>query len=74
MRPTRDSWHGHRIDAGGNDVHPRPGYRTGAWCGEEYLAAAWRAIDEEFGSLVAYLRDSGITEDDVARLRGEPLS
>jgi protein-tyrosine phosphatase len=41
---------------------------------EEYLAAAWRAIDEEFGSLVAYLRDSGITEDDVARLRGEPLS
>ncbi len=41
---------------------------------EEYLAAAWQAIDEEFGSLGAYLRDSGITEADVARLRAELLS
>jgi protein-tyrosine phosphatase len=41
---------------------------------EEYLVAAWQAIDEEFGSLDAYLRDSGITEADVARLRAELLS
>jgi protein-tyrosine phosphatase len=41
---------------------------------EEYLAAAWQAIDEEFGSLDGYLRDSGITEADVARLRAELLS
>jgi protein-tyrosine phosphatase len=41
---------------------------------EEYLAAAWQAIDEQFGSLDGYLRDSGITEDDVARLRSELLS
>jgi protein-tyrosine phosphatase len=41
---------------------------------EEYLAAAWHAIDEEFGSLDAYLRDAGITEADVARVRAELLS
>ena len=41
---------------------------------EEYLAAAWQAIDEEFGSLDGYLRDAGITEADVARLRAELLS
>ncbi|MDP7704518.1 MULTISPECIES: tyrosine-protein phosphatase [unclassified Mycobacterium] len=35
----------------------------------EYLWAAWQTIDESFGSLDAYLRDSGITETDVARLR-----
>jgi protein-tyrosine phosphatase len=41
---------------------------------EEYLAAAWQAIDEEFGSLDAYLRDSGIIAADVARLRGALLA
>lgn len=35
----------------------------------EYLWAAWQAIDESFGSLDAYLREAGITETDVARLR-----
>jgi len=36
---------------------------------EEYLAAARQTIDEKFGSLDAYLRDAGITEADVDRLR-----
>ena len=36
---------------------------------EEYLAAARQTIDEQFGSLGAYLRDTGITEADVDRLR-----
>ncbi len=35
----------------------------------EYLAAAWQSIDEDFGSLDGYLRDAGITEADVDRLR-----
>ena len=35
----------------------------------EYLAAARQTIDEEFGSLDAYLSDAGITEADVDRLR-----
>lgn len=35
----------------------------------EYLWAAWQTIDESFGSLDAYLRDAGITEPDVTRLR-----
>ncbi|WP_322858391.1 tyrosine-protein phosphatase [Mycobacterium europaeum] len=35
----------------------------------EYLAAAWQTIDDEFGSLDAYLGDAGITEADVDRLR-----
>jgi protein-tyrosine phosphatase len=36
----------------------------------EYLAAAWQAVDEDFGSLDGYLRDSGITAADVEQLRG----
>lgn len=36
---------------------------------EEYLAAARQAIDEVYGSLDAYLRDAGVTEADVDRLR-----
>jgi len=35
----------------------------------EYLAAARRTIDEEFGSLDGYLRDAGITAADVEQLR-----
>ncbi|MBI2700906.1 MAG: tyrosine-protein phosphatase [Mycobacterium sp.] len=35
----------------------------------EYLWAAWQTIEESFGSLNAYLRDAGITETDVTRLR-----
>lgn len=34
-----------------------------------YLAAARQSIDETFGSLQAYLRDAGITDDDVNQLR-----
>ena len=40
---------------------------------EEYLAAARQTIDEEFGSLDGYLRDSGVTESDVDRLRAALL-
>jgi protein-tyrosine phosphatase len=40
---------------------------------EEYLAAARQTIDETYGSLDAYLRDAGITEADVIRLRTELL-
>ena len=36
---------------------------------EEYLAAARETIDETYGSLDGYLRDAGITEADVERLR-----
>lgn len=39
----------------------------------EYLAAAHQTIDDQFGSLGAYLSDAGITETDVDRLRGELL-
>lgn len=39
----------------------------------EYLEAAWQSIDESHGSLDGYLRDTGITEDDVARLRSALL-
>jgi len=35
----------------------------------EYLDAARRTIDENFGSLDGYLRDAGITAADVTRLR-----
>jgi protein-tyrosine phosphatase len=35
----------------------------------EYLAAAWQSIDDNYGSLNDYLRDAGITEADVDRLR-----
>ncbi|HTX97144.1 MAG TPA: tyrosine-protein phosphatase [Mycobacterium sp.] len=40
----------------------------------EYLAAARQTIDEQFGSLDNYLRDAGITESDVERLRSELLA
>ncbi len=36
---------------------------------EEYLDAARRTIDSEFGSLTNYLEAAGLTEDDVRRLR-----
>jgi protein-tyrosine phosphatase len=41
---------------------------------EEYLAAARQTIHEEFGSLDGYLRDSGVTESDVDRLRAALLA
>jgi protein-tyrosine phosphatase len=41
---------------------------------EEYLAAARQTIEEEFGSLHAYLRASGISESDVERLHGALLA
>ncbi|MCV7258640.1 tyrosine-protein phosphatase [Mycobacterium shimoidei] len=39
----------------------------------EYLDAARRTIDEKFGSLGGYLRDSGVTADDVDALRAALL-
>ncbi len=39
----------------------------------EYLAAARHTIDEEYGSLTGYLRDAGIAQADVDRLRRELL-
>jgi protein-tyrosine phosphatase len=39
----------------------------------EYLAAARKTIDEEFGSLDDYLRDSDITDAELDRLRNELL-
>jgi protein-tyrosine phosphatase len=39
----------------------------------EYLAAAHQTIDDEFGSLEAYLRDAGITAADVDGLRAALL-
>lgn len=39
----------------------------------EYLSAARQAIDEQFGSLDGYLRDAGVTQADVNRLRNELL-
>lgn len=41
---------------------------------EEYLAAARQTIDEKFGSLQAYLRDAGVGEADVQRLRAALLA
>lgn len=35
----------------------------------EYLESAWRTIDGSYGSQDGYLRESGITEDDVTQLR-----
>jgi len=40
----------------------------------EYLDAARHTIDQEFGSLDAYLRDAGVTEAQVDRLRAELLA
>lgn len=40
---------------------------------EEYLAAARQTIAETYGSLGGYLRDSGVTEADVDRLRAALL-
>jgi protein-tyrosine phosphatase len=39
----------------------------------EYLDAARRTIDGNFGSLDGYLRDAGITAADVTRLRNALL-
>jgi protein-tyrosine phosphatase len=41
---------------------------------EEYLAAARQTIDDGFGSLDGYLRDAGVTEADVDRLRDALLA
>lgn len=41
---------------------------------EEYLAAARRTIDEEYGSLPTYLDALGVTGDQVDRLRANLLS
>ena len=40
----------------------------------EYLAAARQSIDADYGSLDGYLRDTGITEADVDRLRTAQLA
>ena len=40
----------------------------------EYLDAAWRTIDETFGSLDGYLRDAGITAADIERLHSALLA
>ena len=40
----------------------------------EYLTAARETIDQTFGSLDGYLRDAGITEADVGRLRAALLA
>ncbi len=40
----------------------------------EYLAAARQTIDETYGSLDSYLRDAGVTESDVDRLRSGLLA
>ena len=37
---------------------------------EEYLASARRVLDETHGGLAEYLQSAGVTEDDLARLRG----
>jgi len=36
---------------------------------EEYLSTSRRVVDEQYGGLDAYLRASGVSTDDVARLR-----
>ncbi len=41
---------------------------------EEYLDAARRSIDDNYGSLDAYLRASGVTADDLTRLRAALLT
>ena len=41
---------------------------------QEYLDSARQAIDEQFGSLDAYLHDAGISDSDVDRLRGALLA
>ncbi|GAB2995603.1 tyrosine-protein phosphatase [Mycobacterium bourgelatii] len=39
----------------------------------EYLEASWQTIDQHYGSLDGYLRDAGVTEDAVDRLRSTLL-
>ncbi len=41
---------------------------------DEYLAAARRTIDNQFGSLDGYLRDAGISKPDMERLRNALLA
>jgi protein-tyrosine phosphatase len=36
---------------------------------EDYLSTSRRVVDENYGGLDAYLRASGVSTDDVARLR-----
>lgn len=36
---------------------------------EDYLVAAWRTIDNEFGSLEGYLKAADVSTEDVAKLR-----
>jgi len=40
---------------------------------DEYLDAAWRTIDEEYGSPANYLEALGVTADQVSRLRSNLL-
>jgi protein-tyrosine phosphatase len=40
---------------------------------EQYLSTSRRVVDENFGGLDAYLRHSGVTIDDVTRLRAQLL-
>jgi protein-tyrosine phosphatase len=40
---------------------------------EQYLSTSRRVVDENYGGLDAYLRHSGVTTDDVARLRAQLL-
>jgi protein-tyrosine phosphatase len=36
---------------------------------EEYLDAARRTIDDQFGSLTGYLESADVTDEDIRRLR-----
>jgi protein-tyrosine phosphatase len=40
---------------------------------EQYLSTSRRVVDENYGGLDAYLRHSGVTTGDVARLRAQLL-
>jgi protein-tyrosine phosphatase len=40
---------------------------------EEYLDAAWRSIEKDFGSPANYLAATGVTDDQVSRLRANLL-
>lgn len=36
---------------------------------EDYLAAAWKKLDEAYGSVGGFLEAAGVSADDVAALR-----
>jgi protein-tyrosine phosphatase len=40
---------------------------------EQYLDAAWRSIESNYGSLQGYLQSAGVTAEDVTRLRAALL-